>query len=152
MDDVAWWGWIIVGAVFLLIELMTTTFFGLWMAIAALVPAAISFIKPELPLGWQISVWIVSMLACAFIWVRVSKRTTPNTPVEGSIIGQIGVLSRGCSPDVPGALLLQKPVEGLTEWTCFSDEMILPNSRVVVSEKISRGTVRVAISKISVSE
>ncbi|EGT5675322.1 NfeD family protein [Cronobacter dublinensis subsp. dublinensis] len=142
---VSWWGWIIVGAIFLLIELITTTFFGLWMAIAALVPATVSFFRPDLPLGWLIGIWMISMLVCAYLWVRISKRKNPAAVTEDGILGQVGILTRGSSSENPGVIILQKPVEGLTEWRCFSDDEIHPNSRVVVSEKIGHGVVRVRV-------
>ncbi|EOC0011625.1 NfeD family protein [Cronobacter turicensis] len=143
---VGWWGWVIIGAIFLLIELLTTTFFGLWMAIASLVPAAVLFIFPELHLGVQIGIWTVSMLVCAYLWVRISKRTQPVKVADG-IVGQVGILSRGCSFDSAGLLILQKPVEGRTEWQCFSVESLPPDTRVVVFEKLSKCSVRVTVQK-----
>lgn len=147
--NVIWWGWVIVGAVFLLIELFTSTFFGLWMAIAAVVPAIASFVNPDMSLGWQIGIWIVSMFVCAYLWIRVSKRNSPNQSVQDSIIGQIGILSRGCTGERQGLLILQKPIEGRTEWKCISDEEIKPDSRVVVTEKVDHDVLRVVTSKPS---
>jgi len=145
------WGWAIVCAVFLFVELFTSTFFGLWMAIAALVPAAISFFVPDFPLEWQIGIWIVAMIVCSYLWVKISKKRNPDQDIEDSIIGQIGILSRASSEKTFGVLILQKPVEGLTEWKCFSDEEIQPSTRVVVSKKISNGVVHVTPSKTSIS-
>lgn len=147
--NVVWWSWIIVGAVFLLIELFTSTFFGLWMAIAAVFPAVVSFLIPDMYLGWQIGIWIISMLVCAYLWVHISKRDNPNKSIEDTIIGQIGILSRGCDSEKQGLLILQKPVEGRTEWKCISDDEIAPDSRVSVTEKVNHDVLRVVISKSS---
>ncbi|ELY4881577.1 NfeD family protein (plasmid) [Providencia huaxiensis] len=143
------WGWAIVCAVFILVELFTSTFFGLWMAIAAIVPAFIAFFLPDVSLVWQIGIWIVSMIVCSFVWVKVSKKTYPDQTIEDSIVGQIGILSRGCSRETCGVLILQKPVEGLTEWKCFSDEELKTSTRVVVSQKVNPGVVHVTPSKTS---
>ena len=145
------WGWAIVCAVFLLVELFTSTFFGLWMAIAALVPAAVSFFLPDVSLEWQIGIWIVSMIVCSYLWMKISKKTNPDQTIADTITGQVGILSRGSSAETSGVLILQKPVEGLTEWKCFSDEEIQPNTRVVVSKKVSPGVVHVTPSKTSFS-
>ncbi|EIZ1086084.1 NfeD family protein [Klebsiella oxytoca] len=147
--NVVWWGWVIVGAVFLLIELFTSTFFGLWMAIAAVFPAVLSFMIPDMHLGWQIGIWIISMLVCAYLWVRISKRDNPNKSIQDTVIGQIGILSRGSASEKQGLLILQKPVEGRTEWKCVSDDEIAPDSRVVVTEKVNHDVLRVVISKSS---
>lgn len=147
--NVVWWGWIIVGALFLLIELFTSAFFGLWMAIAAVVPAILSFLISDMHLGAQIGVWIVSMLICAYLWVRISKRDKSNKSIQDSVIGQIGLLARGSASERQGLLILQKPVEGRTEWKCISDDEITPNTRVVVTEKVSHDVLRVTISKPS---
>ena len=68
---VTWWMWILVSAIFLFVELMTVTFFGLWMAIAAIVPAATVFLFPDITIAGQLTLWIVSMLVCAYCWVKI---------------------------------------------------------------------------------
>ncbi|MEQ0217765.1 NfeD family protein [Klebsiella sp. CN_Kp114] len=147
--NVVWWSWIIVGAIFLLIELFTSTFFGLWMAIAAAVTAVLSFLISDMHLGSQIGIWIVSMIISAYLWVRISKRNNSNTSIQDTVIGQIGILSRGSASEKQGLLILQKPVEGRTEWKCVSDDEIAPDSRVVVKEKVNHDVLRVVISKSS---
>jgi|GEM_PF-3599852 len=148
---IVWWAWIIVSAIFLFVELMTVTFFGLWMAIAAIVPAVISFLFPDVSLSWQITAWIISMLICAYGWIKIHKRMNPPQTEEDSVIGQIGILSRDSSATSAGNLILQKPVEGRTEWKCFSAENIPVHTRVIVTDRIEKGLVRVKIHKQSVS-
>lgn len=80
-----WWIWVIVSAIFLLIELFTLTFFGLWMAIAAFVPAVLALIIQDIPAAWQIFIWIVSMIICAFIWVHIGKRNPPDQSIKEGI-------------------------------------------------------------------
>ena len=149
---ITWWSWIIVSALFLFVELMTVTFFGLWMAIAAIVPAVITFLFPEVSLTWQITVWIFSMLVCAYCWVTVQKHIYPSPAEDDDIVGQIGLLSRESSADTAGILILQKPVAGLTEWKCFSTEIIPVHARVIVINKLDKGTVRVKMHKQSAAQ
>lgn len=144
-ENVIWWGWIIAGTAFLLIELLSTTFFGLWMAIASAIPATLSFLFPKMSLGSQISTWIIAMLICAYLWMRISKKNISNHPYEDSVIGEIGILSRGSSSENPGLLILQKPVEGRSEWKCVSKDEITRDSRVVVTDRISPELLQVVI-------
>lgn len=142
-ENVVWWVWIIVGALFLLVELMTTTFFGLWMAIAALVPAVVSLLWPTLGLEWQLTLWIVAMLLCGFLWTRYNRKHNTPEALEDALVGQIGVLARGCDAAKQGMLLLQKPVLGASEWRCVSDQPLPADIRVVVAEQIEKHLVRV---------
>ncbi|SFN09280.1 hypothetical protein SAMN05216516_102328 [Izhakiella capsodis] len=141
--SIVWWAWIIVSGLFLLIELMTTTFFGLWMAIAALVPAFVALIWPDMSIEWQLTLWIIAMLLCSWLWARYNRRHHISETVEDSLPGQIGVLARGCSSTQQGLLLLQKPVMGASEWRCISDESLLADARVVVTEQLEQHLVRV---------
>ncbi|PIJ49037.1 hypothetical protein BL250_17065 [Erwinia sp. OLTSP20] len=131
-ENIVWWAWIIVGGLFLLVELTTTTFFGLWMAIAALVPALTALIWPHFSLQWQLTLWIVAMLLCGWLWSRYNRKYLSPVAQEDSLAGQIGVLARECSASRPGLLLLQKPVMGASEWRCISDEPLPADTRVVV--------------------
>ncbi|OON39575.1 hypothetical protein BTJ39_13040 [Izhakiella australiensis] len=142
--SIIWWAWIIVSGLFLLVELMTTTFFGLWMAIAALVPALVALIWPELSIEWQLGLWIIAMLLCGWLWSRYNRKYNSPEALEDSLSGQIGVLARGCSSTQQGLLLLQKPVMGASEWRCVSDEPLPADTRVVVTEQLEKYLVRVA--------
>lgn len=138
--SVVWWAWIIVGSGFLLIELMSSTFFGLWMAIAALAPAVSSLIWPQMDLAWQLAVWVAAMLLCGWLWTRYNRK---HHAPEDALLGQTGVLARGCSQHQQGLLLLQKPVQGATEWRCISAQPLPAASRVIITEQPEPYLVRV---------
>ncbi len=141
--NVVWWTWIIVGCLFLLVELMTTTFFCLWMSIAALAPALIALIWPEITLMWQLIIWVISMLLCSWLWMRFNHKLHASKVLEDTILGQIGVLARPCSDTAQGLLLLQKPVQGASEWRCISDEPLSTETRVIVTAQPERHLVLV---------
>lgn len=146
-----WLMWIVIGGMLLLIELFTTTFFALWMAVATLIPAAISFFDPNFSLEFQIIIWILAMFLCAFLWMRVSKRDTPLENIDKELIGQIGILSKKCDGQNKGVLLLQKPIDGLSQWECLSDEPIAAETRVIVTQRIGQRLLRVDYEKKQVS-
>ncbi|CAI3928747.1 Membrane protein implicated in regulation of membrane protease activity (YbbJ) (PDB:2EXD) [Commensalibacter communis] len=142
-----WLMWIIIGAILLLVELFTTTFFALWMAGAAIVPAILSFIYPNVSLEFQIIVWIIAMCICAFLWMRFSKRDTPLENIDKELIGQIGILAKKCDAENKGILLLQKPVDGLSQWECVANYPIPMETRVVVIKRIDQRLLQVDFEK-----
>lgn len=144
-----WWIWIIIGVIFLFIELFTCTFFGLWMSIAALLPAAISFFNPETPIEIQIVSWIIAMLVCSVLWVKLSKPDTPLQATDDQLVGQIGLLAKSCDTENIGTILLQKPVKGATQWKCIANQQIAADTRVIIKEQINKTLVRVDFEKNS---
>lgn len=142
-----WWIWIIIGVIFLFIELFTTTFFGLWMAIAALLPAVLGLINPNLSIEIQIVAWIIAMIICGVLWYKYSKPDMPLKELEDSLVGQIGILAKSCDPKNTGIILLQKPVAGATQWPCIADQAIASDTRVIVIEQVSDKLLRVNFEK-----
>ncbi|OLP73677.1 Protein QmcA, partial [Symbiodinium microadriaticum] len=57
------------------------------MALAAIIPAAITLIAPDVSLQWQISIWCIATVCCAFFWVKFS-RNKPKRYVEEPLIGE----------------------------------------------------------------
>lgn len=142
-----WLIWIIIGAVLLLVELFTATFFALWMAVAAIIPAVLVLAYPNISLELQIIIWIIAMFFCAFLWMKFSKRDAPLRMIDTDLIGQIGILAKRCDAENKGVLLLQKPIDGSSQWECISYEPIVAETRVVVIERINTTLLRVNFEK-----
>ena len=136
------WFWIAIAAIFALIEIFTVTFFGLWMAIAALAPAILVLILPSFPIAGQLLIWIVASLICAWIWV-CWIRSKPEPWIVEPLIGQQGVLASALTPPQTSVLLLSKPVQGRQEWPCLSDQPLARQARVKVVAVISDDIVKV---------
>lgn len=142
-----WWLWIIIGVIFLFIELFTTTFFGLWMAIAAICPAILGLIQPTLSIEIQIIAWIIAMIICGGLWYKYSKPDAPLRELEDALVGQIGILAKSCDTQTTGIILLQKPVAGATQWPCIADQHIPSDTRVIVIEQLNDKLLRVNFEK-----
>lgn len=136
------WLWIAVAAVFALIELFTVTFFGLWMALAALIPALAVLLHPGLAAMVQIILWLVASLLCAWIWVRW-VRSPPEPFLSEPLIGQQGLLASALEPGGSAILLLMKPVQGRQEWPCTSDQSLARQTRVKVVAMAGKAQVKV---------
>jgi len=137
-----YWIWLGVAAIFAIIEFCTVTFFGLWMAIAALVPAVIAYLFPHISVVLQLLAWAVSSLLCAFIWVKWI-RSKPAEYVDSPLIGAEGVLADALPSGHTGILLLSRPIQGKQEWPCVSDQPLDRQSRVTVIEVMDHGKVKV---------
>ena len=142
-----WWVWIIIGVIFLFIELFTTTFFGLWMAIAALLPALLGLISQNISTEIQVIAWIIAMIVCALLWYKYSKPDAPLRELEDALVGQIGILAKSCDTQNTGIILLQKPVAGATQWPCIANQCIPSDTRVIVIEQINDKLLRVNFEK-----
>lgn len=136
------WFWIAIAAIFALVEIFTVTFFGLWMAIAALIPALLVLFFPAFSVIAQVLVWIAASIICAWIWVRWI-RSKPEPWIAEPLIGQQGILASALEPHQPGVLLLSKPVQGRQEWPCVSDSPLARQTRVKVIAMAGNDTVKV---------
>lgn len=69
------YNWLIVGALLLIVEVASFTLLFLWLAIAAVIMAGISFIFPDMTITTQL--WIFSLLAVTsvIVWQQVFKKT-----------------------------------------------------------------------------
>ncbi|EQC00797.1 hypothetical protein B738_08689 [Photorhabdus temperata subsp. temperata M1021] len=83
---------------------------ALWIAIAAVVTSVVVLMASELSILWQITIWVISSLVCAFIWVKW-VRSKPEEFEAESLVGQQGIFSPREQEDM-GVLLLSKPVQG----------------------------------------
>ncbi|MFP4910596.1 NfeD family protein [Providencia hangzhouensis] len=125
------WIWVGLGALFGIIELFTSTFFGLWMAIAAIIPAAIVLVAPGIDLLWQIGIWCIATVCCAILWVKYS-RNKPTRYVEEPLIGEVGHLAFALPEGGESVILLSKPGQGNQQWPCKSQEVLPRDARVKI--------------------
>lgn len=136
------WLWITIAILFAIIEFSTATFFGLWMALAALVPAGFVLVTPEIAMVNQLLIWALASVICSLIWIKWI-RSKPAAYVEPSLTGQEGILSQSLEPSKTALVLLSKPIQGRQEWPCYSIESIPRQSRVRIKSLNEQGQVEV---------
>jgi membrane protein implicated in regulation of membrane protease activity len=73
MEHLAFWSWWIVAGVLLVLELLSLTFYLLWIAIGALITGGVKFFMPDLALEWQFVVFAVWSVLSAYLWYRYNK-------------------------------------------------------------------------------
>lgn len=130
--------WLGLGGLFILIELFTMTFLAFSVALSTLTPLLLLFFFPDLSIEWQGISWVFSLILYSILWGWFFKRDQPLATSDCEIVGQIGIVSQKCSPEVTGILLLQKPVKGFSQWKCIANQPIPANSRVVVTKELDK--------------
>jgi inner membrane protein len=136
------WLWISIAILFAIIEFSTATFFGLWMAIAALVPAGLVLLAPATTMVNQLLIWALASVICSFVWVKWI-RSKPADYVEPSLTGQEGILSQALEQGEIAQVLLSKPIQGQQEWPCYSSESLPRQTRVRIISLNEQGQVEV---------
>lgn len=78
LDHLTYWHWFALGAVLLILEIFTPTFYLIWPGIAAVVVGALKVLEPGL--SWQISITVfgVMSLVAIVVWSMFYKRLPAN--------------------------------------------------------------------------
>jgi inner membrane protein len=135
MMNFLWWHWMVLGIVLTLLELAVPAFFLIWFGIGALVVGLALLAFPALPLAWQVVAWTACSLAFIGLWFRVFKPGFHKTRAgmsKGSLLGEVGLITREIRPFQKGQIRFQKPVLGDDVWDAIADEEIRIGERVKV--------------------
>ncbi len=135
MMQYLWWHWIVLGIALTLLELAVPAFFLVWFGVGAVIVGLVLLVVPELPLAWQVVVWIVCSLAFIWLWFRVFKPGFHKTRAgmsRGAVVGEVGLVIRDLRPFEKGQIRFQKPMLGDEVWEAISDEEIRTGERVKV--------------------
>ena len=73
--DPFFYNWLILGGVLLIFEVVTFTLLFLWIAIAALIMATVSFVFPEMTPSIQMWIFAVLTLLSVVVWNKAFKKT-----------------------------------------------------------------------------
>ena len=130
-----WWHWIVLGIVLMLLELAVPSFFLVWFGLGALIIGLTLVFLPAAPFAFQILGWTASSLLFVALWFKVFK---PNIfksragMARGSLIGEVGLVTRDIRPYEKGQVRFQKPILGDEVWESVSDQEIRVGERVRV--------------------
>ncbi len=72
--DPFFYNWLILGAIFLIIEVASFTLLFLWLAISAIIMAGISYVFPDLSLTVQLWTFSIIAVLSVIIWRQVFKK------------------------------------------------------------------------------
>ena len=133
--DFLWWHWIVFGIVLMLLELAVPAFFLVWFGLGAIVVGVLLAIFPALVFHYQIVAWTICALLLIWLWFKVFKPHVFKTRAgmsRGSLIGEIGLVTRDIRPYEKGQIRFQKPILGEEVWESMADAEIKSGERVRV--------------------
>lgn len=135
--QILWWHWVVLGIVLVLLELAVPSFFLVWFGLGALIVGVLIVFSPSAPFAFQILAWTACSLVFLALWFRVFKPNLYKSRAgmaRGSLIGEVGLVTRDIRPYERGQIRLQKPILGEEVWESVAEEEIRVGERVRVLE------------------
>lgn len=83
LQEMEAWHWGVAAAIFLILEMLVSGIFMMWMGIAAAVVALISLIFPSTLWYWQAIIWCVISIASVYGWRTYRKLNPKETDDPG---------------------------------------------------------------------
>jgi membrane protein implicated in regulation of membrane protease activity len=140
-----WWHWVVFGIVLMLLELAVPAFFLIWFGLGAVIVGVLLVIFPGMAFAYQVVAWTACALILIWFWFKVFKPQVFKTRAgmaHGSLIGEIGLVTRDIRPYEKGQIRFQKPILGEEVWDSMADVEIRTGERVRVLD-VEGNTLRV---------
>lgn len=135
--QILWWHWFVLGIVLMLLELAVPSFFLVWFGLGALLVGTLVVFIPTVSFAFQILAWTAASLLFVALWFKVFKPSIYKSRAgmaRGSLIGEVGLVTRDIRPYEKGQIRFQKPILGDEVWESVADEEIRAGERVRVLE------------------
>ncbi len=132
---ITWWHWIILGILFIIIEMGTGTFITLGFGIAAIIVGLLDLIIGMNFLA-QTIVWIllsVSIIAVLFKYFK-KQPTVSSSGQSNQGLDTMGTVTEDIMAHQKGRVRFDHPVLGNTEWHATSEQSITAGERVAIKE------------------
>jgi inner membrane protein len=135
--QILWWHWFVLGIVLMLLELAVPAFFLVWFGLGALIVGALVAVYSSAPFALQVLAWTGFSLFFVWLWFKVFKPNIYKSRAgmaRGTLIGEVGLVTRDIRPYEKGQVRFQKPILGDEVWESVADEEIRVGQRVRVLE------------------
>ncbi|MNI11076.1 Inner membrane protein YbbJ [compost metagenome] len=129
-----WAIWLIIAGVLLVVEMLTFTFYLLWLGIGALVAGVVAWIVPD-SLILQLLAGSIAALILTIFTKKITKRFRSSkgfTDIIDELVGKQGIVLEEIGLGVNGAVKV-----GNETWTAASNEHLQKGELVVVVAKSS---------------
>lgn len=132
---IAWWHWIVLGIIFIILEMATGSFITLGFGVAAIFVGLMSLLI-EINFLIQIILWIVLsvMIISALFKYFKSQPTISSTGQSNHGFDTVGTVTKSIEAHGRGEVRFDEPVLGNTVWTASSNKSIEQGSRVTIEE------------------
>ncbi len=133
-QTVAWWHWIVLGLILLIVEVNTGTFLFAGFAAAALVTGLVDLLFAT-SFTSELLLWSILSVLAFVLWRNYFKKEpTHSVGQSDDGIGTQGVVTEAIAPHQKGRVRFDAPLLGNTEWFATADEAINAGDRVKVVE------------------
>ena len=132
---VSWWHWIILGILFIILEMGTGTFITLGFGIAAVIVGLLLLIV-SMNFLVQTIVWLllsVSIIAVLFKYFK-KQPTVSSSGQSDQGLDTLGTVTETIEAYKRGRVRFDTPVLGNTEWHATADRTIEAGTRVAIKE------------------
>lgn len=133
--QILWWHWVVLGIVLMLLELAVPAFFLVWFGLGALIVGVLLVAYSSMPFAFQVLAWTAFSLLFIWLWFKVFRPNIYKSragTARGSLIGEVGLVTRDIRPYEKGQIRFQKPILGDEVWESVADEEIRVGERVRV--------------------
>jgi membrane protein implicated in regulation of membrane protease activity len=137
-----WWAiWLIIGGVLLIAEMLTLTFYLLWLGVGAVISAAVALLMPDWFAIQALSGGVAALVLTAFTkpLTRRFRESRGYRDAINELVGKQGIVIEVIAPDKPGIVKV-----GNETWSAISIEILQKDDKVRV---ISRGTTVLVVQK-----
>ena len=129
-----WVIWFVIAGLLFIAEMLTVTFYLLWLGIGAVVGGLIGLFVPN-SLLLQVVIASVVSLSLTFFTKRISKNfreAKGYTDAVNQLVGKKGIVLQAITNEVNGIVKIEGDM-----WTAVSDEPILEGENVIVVKRSS---------------
>ncbi len=133
---VAYWHWIVLGVVLVLLEIALPSFTAIWFGAGAILVGLLVWLMPSLSLTAQVIIWAIASGVLTWAWFKFIKPLAVDRTKAGlsreSLIGEVGQVLSMPTEERRGTLRFPAPLLGSDEWMFISSDALAIGDRVRV--------------------
>lgn len=137
-----WWAiWLIVAGVLLIVEMLTLTFYLLWLGLGALVAVLTALLFPDSFIVQALAGAIAAVVLTVFTkqLTRRFRESRGYRDAVNELVGKQGIVLEDIAPDRPGIVKV-----GSETWSATSVEVLKKDEAIIV---VNRGTTVLEVHK-----
>lgn len=134
-DYITWWHWIVLGILFIILEMATGTFITLGFGISAVLVGILDLVIGMNFLS-QLILWIILSVTTITLLFKYFKQqpTISNTGQSNYGFDTLGTVTHAIAPHKRGKVRFDTPVLGNSTWSATAEEALAVDTRVSIKE------------------
>lgn len=139
--------WVLIGILFLFLEIVCPGFIIFFFGLAALITAGSYYLIPELSLAWQLGIFIIASVTTLVIGRTCFKKTfkgreeiLTNNADDPEFVGRIVLVTQPITPEIPGRVELNG-----TTWTATAETSLNIGDKAII---LTRKNITLSVKKV----